>query len=86
MQVPVLLKTVNLLTLGTNPTCTTLTVVVDPASLTGTIEIVDCANNKHVGYGARMIVNPGPNCWESCYAGDPSGPVCEPVWDAAQTG
>lgn len=63
---PNLVKTVNVLTLGINPMCTTITVIPDPASLTGTIEVVDCSNNKLIGAGGRVIVNSDGSCLGLC--------------------
>lgn len=59
---PNLVKTVNLLTLGSNPSCTTLCAVPDPASSTGTIEVIDCADILRAGYGRCMWINPDAAC------------------------
>lgn len=72
---PNLVKTVNVLTTGTNPPCTPLTVIPDPASLTGTIEVVDCDNNKLIGGGGHAVVDPDESCPWVCYV-----PVQESTW------
>lgn len=79
---PNLVKTINLLTLGTNPDCTTLCAVPDPASLTGTIEVVDCANNKLIGQGACMFVRPNVSC-DDCFDNPPPPP--DPVLAVSPT-
>lgn len=59
---PNLVKTINVLTLGFSPPCSSICAVVDPSALTGTIEIVDCGNNKLVGAGACMWINTNGTC------------------------
>lgn len=59
---PNLVKTINLLTLGFSPPCSSLCAVIDPAALTGTIEVVSCANFKLIGAGTCMWIHADPTC------------------------
>lgn len=58
----VLVATINYFTAGTSSTCSTLRVVPDPNSLTGTIEIATCDLNKLEASGSRMVVNSDGSC------------------------
>lgn len=72
---PILVKTVNLMTLGTNPPCTSLCVVPDPVSLSGNIEVADCDNVKREGTGWCLSVGLDGAC--GCA---PPTPVAPTTW------
>jgi len=55
------------------PACTMINVVADPASLSGSIEAVDCEEFKVFPTGGAGIVNPDGTC-------DCSTPVQETTW------
>ena len=44
------------------PTCSMLEVVAAPDAPTGTIEVVGCADDKMIGNGFRMMINPDGTC------------------------
>jgi len=52
---PVLVATITYFTTGTSSTCSTIRVVPDPNSLTGTIEVVDCSETKSEGVGGKLV-------------------------------
>jgi hypothetical protein len=60
----ILLATINYFCNGLSPTCSYLEVVPDPASGTGMIEVLDCANPPNVlpGNGSRLYVNNDGSC------------------------
>ena len=62
MGSPILLCTVTYISHGASPSCSSLEVVPDPASVTGTIEVVDCSSHKSSGSGGRLYVNPDGSC------------------------
>lgn len=59
---PVLLCTVTYMSHGASASCSSLQVVPDPASVSGTIEVVDCASHRLSGTGDRLVVNPDGSC------------------------
>jgi hypothetical protein len=59
---PILLATVTYLSHGTSASCSYLDVIADPASSTGTIEVVDCSSVRLTGVGSRLYVNPDESC------------------------
>jgi hypothetical protein len=60
---PLLVVTINYFCMGTSPTCAYLQVVGDPASGSGTIEVVDCAFARHVGCpGGKLYANADETC------------------------
>jgi hypothetical protein len=62
MGSPVLLCTVTYISHGASPSCSSLQVVPDPSSVTGTIEVVDCSSNRLSAAGGRLNVNPDGSC------------------------
>lgn len=64
----VLIATVNALTSGTSPTCSWIDIVADPASRTGSVEVIDCDGYKlivHCNDDYReMMVNPDGSCMD----------------------
>ena len=59
---PILLATVTYVSHGTSTSCSYLEVVADPASSSGTIEVVDCSSQRLTGVGSRLLVNPDGTC------------------------
>jgi hypothetical protein len=59
---PVLLCTVTYMSYGVSTSCSSLQVVPDPSSVSGSIEVVDCSSNRLTAGGGRLIVNPDGSC------------------------
>lgn len=59
---PILLATVTYISHGASASCSYLEVVADPASSSGTIEVVDCSSQRLTGVGSRLYVNPDGSC------------------------
>lgn len=62
----ILIVTINFFCSGISPACAYLEVVADPASPTGTIEVVNCSFVKLVGVGSMLFANPGAGCGREC--------------------
>ena len=62
MSSPVLLCTVTYMSYGVSTSCSSLQVVPDPSSTSGTIEVVDCSSNRISASGGKLIVNPDGSC------------------------
>jgi hypothetical protein len=58
----VLVATISYYTTGGSSRCSNLYVAPDPASLTGTIEVVNCSGTKLQGAGSRLVINPNGSC------------------------
>ena len=66
---------------GTSETCSWLTVCPDLNTITGTIEVVDCGQNKLVGIGGSMWVNSDGytcGCWISSSDASATTTNCSP--------
>lgn len=59
---PNLLCTVTYMSYGVSSSCSYLEVVADPASIGGTIEVVDCTSNRMSAPGGKLYVNPDGSC------------------------
>ena len=59
---PILLCTVTYMSYGASASCSSLQVVADPSSASGTIEVVDCNSNRVSASGGKLIVNPDGSC------------------------
>jgi hypothetical protein len=59
---PILLCTVTYMSDGSSPSCSYLEVVADPASVSGSIEVVDCNSYRSSASGGRLNVNPDGSC------------------------
>jgi hypothetical protein len=58
----ILISTLNYFCMGTSPACAYLEVVPDPASPSGTIEVVNCSFVKLIGVGSILTVNGDATC------------------------
>jgi hypothetical protein len=58
----ILLLTINYFGIGTSTVCSRLEVVPDPATPSGTIEILNCLGERYAGGGGVLIVNNDGTC------------------------
>jgi len=47
---------------GSSDNCSSLQVVSDPTSVTGTIQVQDCSDYKLEASGSRLVINPDGSC------------------------
>jgi hypothetical protein len=59
---PILLCTVTYATNGMSASCSHLSVVPDPNSFAGVIEVTDCSSQTLTATGGRLYVNPNDSC------------------------
>ncbi len=65
-----LLVTINYFCMGASPTCAYIEVVGDTASVSGTVEVIDCSLTLHTNVGGRwMTINPDVTCLCGCPCG-----------------
>lgn len=57
-----LIATITYFTTGASTTCSSIRVLPDPSSLTGTIEVLDCMNSRSEGLGGKLVINPDGSC------------------------
>lgn len=59
---PIWLASITYYTQGLSEVCSYLEVIPDPASATGTIEVIDCGGQTLVGGSSTLYVNPDGTC------------------------
>ncbi len=88
LQSPITILQIMYFCTGTSDTCSWLTVCPDLNTITGTIEVVDCGQNKLVGSGGNLWVNSDGyscGCWVSSSDASPTSINCSapvPVRDS----
>jgi hypothetical protein len=71
---PIHILSINVFCQGLTSACCYYPVLPDPQTLSGQIEVVDCANNLLIGWGGQAVVNPDHSCCCNCT------PVEESTW------